>query len=400
MKDLPQAFRHGQWAGPSALFSIAVYVLWAAVGFHPLFEVLHGRLPWNLTTAVGAIGLLAMPALFASAAGKSRRATGLPHVWTHVLIMLEALAALAACWGLGNTAIDISGLAALLVVPAGQFATAYRALQSFLLLLAFDMVLLFLLSSRLDWSMASHTVTVYGAFQLFAALTMASFKRADQARDAAQRINAELLATRRLLLEGARGEERLQLSRDLHDIVGHKLTALKLQLRLCARDAALPTRQFVDESMRLADDLLTDVRGVVGALRASDGIDLHESLAALVPPVPRPQVRLELAPDARVPGVEQAQTLLRCAQEGLTNALRHSGAENIVMRLARSEGGVALSIEDDGQIETPPLWGNGLRGMQERLTMAGGTLEVAPAKTGGLTVRAWLPLAESPEMRA
>jgi signal transduction histidine kinase len=206
--------------------------------------------------------------------------------------------------------------------------------------------------------------------------------------------NSELLATRQLLLESARGEERLRLSRELHDIVGHKLTALKLQLRLCMRDATSPTRDTISECMRLSDELLTDVRGVVSTLRTADGIDLHQSLAALVPAIPHPHVRLELAEDALVSRVEQAEALLRCAQEGLTNALRHSGAENITLRLTHSDAGIALSIEDDGHAQTPPRWGNGLKGMQERLTQLGGTLEVAAAQGSGIRVRAWLPQPE------
>jgi signal transduction histidine kinase len=190
----------------------------------------------------------------------------------------------------------------------------------------------------------------------------------------------------------ARGEERLRLSRELHDVVGHKLTALKLQLRLCVRDAASPIRDSLSECMRLSDELLTDVRGVVSTLRVSDGIDLHQSLAALVPAIPRPHVRLELAEDARVPRVEQAETFLRCAQEGLTNALRHSGAENITLRLTRADAGITLSIEDDGHPQSAPQWGNGLKGMHERLTQLGGTLNVSTAADGrGLKLRAWLP---------
>ncbi len=181
----------------------------------------------------------------------------------------------------------------------------------------------------------------YGSLQAFAATALSYAKQAVQARDMTMLTNSELLATRQLLLESARGEERLRLSRELHDVVGHKLTALKLQLRLCVRDATSPTRESLSECMRLSDELLTDVRGVVSTLRAADGIDLHQSLAALVPAIPRPRVRLELAGDALVPRVEQAETLLRCAQEGLTNALRHSGAENITLRLAHSDTGIA-----------------------------------------------------------
>jgi len=212
----------------------------------------------------------------------------------------------------------------------------------------------------------------------------------EQARDELLLINAELRATRKLLLESARSEERLRLSRELHDVVGHTLTALKLQLRLCVR--AAPMDGALVECVRLSDELLANVRGVVGALRVDDGIDLHDALRALVPQLPRPQIRLEIGADARVPGVEQAQALLRCAQEGLTNALRHSGAEHITLRLVRADGGVSLSIEDDGQAQAEPIWGNGLNGMQERLQGLGGALRVEMrGSRQGLRVCAFLP---------
>jgi signal transduction histidine kinase len=185
-----------------------------------------------------------------------------------------------------------------------------------------------------------------------------------------------------------RSEERLHLSRELHDAVGHKLTALKLQLR--ARKAADPT---LAECERLADEVLTEVRGVVSALRQHDGIDLEQALTALVPALPHPQVRLELAPAARAAGLAQAQALLRCAQEGLTNALRHSGAAHVAIRLAADAQGIALSIEDDGRAQRAPAPGNGLRGMRERLEALGGKLEIGVAEGGGLRLRAWLPQA-------
>jgi signal transduction histidine kinase len=229
-------------------------------------------------------------------------------------------------------------------------------------------------------------------FQAFAALTTTYARRAENARDALGSINAELLATRRLLLESARGEERLRLSRELHDIAGHKLTALKLQLRMAERDIPEGQRPVLADCVRLSDELLADVRGVVDTLRAHDGIDLHAALAALVPSLPRPTVRLELAPEARVPRLDQAQALLRCAQEGLTNALRHGNAGTVVLRLHASGQEIELQIEDDGQASALPVFGNGLTGMRERLAGLGGRLVIDLLDAGGLRLRVLLPL--------
>jgi signal transduction histidine kinase len=147
------------------------------------------------------------------------------------------------------------------------------------------------------------------------------------------------------------------------------------------------------ECLRLSDELLADIRGVVDTLRAHDGIDLHAALTALAPALPRPRLRLELAADARVSGLNPAQALLRCTQEGLTNALRHSSAENLVLRLMSTAQGVELQIEDDGRATMVPVFGNGLNGMRERLAALGGGLDIEIVDGGGLRLRARLPAA-------
>lgn len=376
--------RAWRWAGPSVPLTVAVYVAWAAVALAPLSDAFHGRLPLSGRSVAGILGLFAVPIVYIVS---NLRRLDVPWTrTTHALLLLQACAALVACWGLRYIS-----LAALLVIVAARFGAAYRPRTAFLLVLAMNLIFLLSLVSWLDAESIWAVLVGYGSLQAFAAVTMAYARQAVDAREIAMLTNAELLATRQLLLESARGEERLRLSRELHDVVGHKLTALKLQLRLSLRDAASPTRDSLNECMRLSDELLTDVRGVVSTLRAADGIDLHQSLAALVPAVPQPHVRLELADDARVSRVEQAETLLRCAQEGLTNALRHSGAENIVVRLTHSDTAITLSIEDDGHAQAPPRWGNGLKGMQERLAQLGGTLDVSTAEGGGLKLRASLP---------
>jgi signal transduction histidine kinase len=376
-----QAWR---WTGPSIPLTVAAYLAWAAVALAPLADAVSGRLSLTGWSVAGLVSLIAVPVLF-TFANFSRPEQARTRT-RHALMLLQACAAVLACWGL-----KYIPLAALLVIVAAQFGGVYRPRTTFLLLLVANLAFLASLVSWLDVESILTVMIGYGSLEAFAAAAMSYAKQAVAARDIAMLTTSELLATRQLLLESARGEERLRLSRELHDVVGHKLTALKMQLRLGMRDAASPTRESLSECMRLSDELLTDVRGVVSTLRAADGIDLHQSLAALVPAIPRPHVRLELADDARVPRVEQAETFLRCAQEGLTNALRHSGAENITLRLTRSDTGIALSIEDDGHAQASPRWGNGLKGMQERLNQLGGTLEVAAAEGRGLKVRAWLP---------
>jgi signal transduction histidine kinase len=295
---------------------------------------------------------------------------------------------LLAIWGLPQS----GATPVLLIIVAAQSCAVFTTRNAVLAMLAFNVVFATLLITRWHLASAIPALFSYGGFQAFAMLTTTYARRAEDARDALGRINAELLATRQLLLESARGEERLRLSRELHDVAGHKLTALKLQLRVIERELPEPAqRAAVDDCVRLSDELLADVRGVVDTLRVHDGIDLHAALSALIPQLPRPQVRLELAADARVAGLDQAQALLRCAQEGLTNALRHSTAERIVLRLLATAQGIELQVEDDGRANAVPVFGNGLLGMRERLAALGGRLELETVASGGLRLRAQLP---------
>ena len=131
------------------------------------------------------------------------------------------------------------------------------------------------------------TVTVlYAAFEAFAALTMHYARSAEDARDRLARVNADLLATRALLADSSRDAERLRVARELHDVAGHKLTALRLNLRaLVADEDAVPQLKLAEQ---LSAELLGDIRGVVHALRDVDGLDIGTALRALAAPFPRP----------------------------------------------------------------------------------------------------------------
>ncbi|MEL2266475.1 histidine kinase, partial [Klebsiella pneumoniae] len=77
------------------------------------------------------------------------------------------------------------------------------------------------------------------------------------------RVNADLLATRALLADSARDAERLRLARELHDVAGHKLTAMRLNLRALAADPVLAGREGLVLAEQLSGELLADIRQVV-----------------------------------------------------------------------------------------------------------------------------------------
>jgi signal transduction histidine kinase len=165
----------------------------------------------------------------------------------------------------------------------------------------------------------------------------------------------------------------------------------------------------------MAGTLLREVRQVVSRLREEDGggdrdaggadaaecreTDLAALLDAVTQSVERPRVHLAIAGGLRRPvPPETSGALLRCAQEAVTNAVRHAEAENLWLDLAPRDGGVELVARDDGDgaAGVAIAEGNGLVGMRERLQRLGGRLEVTTRPGEGFELRAWLPLPEGP----
>lgn len=130
---------------------------------------------------------------------------------------------------------------------------------------------------------------------------------------------------------------------------------------------------------------------MVSELRAHDGLDLRAALDALARPVAGTRILVEVEPGLRVDDLAQAQALLRCAQEAITNALRHGRAAEIRIHCLRRDGAIELEVRDDGSAAADPVPGNGLRGMRERVEAVGGALSVQALPGHGVRVRANLP---------
>lgn len=239
------------------------------------------------------------------------------------------------------------------------------------------------------------TALGFGGFQIFAVQVIRNAGRAERLAADLQSVNARLLATRSLLAETARDQERLRLSRELHDVAGHKLTALKLNLRGLTRRLDDEAAREVAVATELADELLQDLRLVVRHLRETDGIDLAKSLHEMARSLPRPGLELHLDDSVRVPRADQAEALLRIVQEALTNAARHGPAGTLHVRIERRAQSLVLTAEDDGRVAGNVRPGTGLTGMRERLAELDGTLEITQSDLGGLKLTASLPLEPS-----
>lgn len=298
------------------------------------------------------------------------------------LLLVEAGSAL------GLAMLPGSGIApTLLVLLAAQAATTWPLRQALLWMGLVNLVLYLLLKPM--HSQPLLVVLSFAGFQGFAMLTVHYAQVAEQARDRLTLAHADLLATRALHADQLRDAERLRLSRELHDVAGHKLTALRLHLRALA--SAPGASAELQLCQQLSAELLTDLRAVVQAMRDTGQLDIATALRALAAPLPRPRLELDIDEHVRIDNPELAHVLLRCVQEALTNSARHSQARTLHVQLSQDGSTLRLCIADDGSLRQLPRWGNGLTGMHERIVEQGGQLQVGRSASGSLQLQARFP---------
>lgn len=213
-----------------------------------------------------------------------------------------------------------------------------------------------------------------------------------RARGELRRVHSELLATQSLLAENTRIAERVRISRDLHDLVGHHLTALSLNLEVASHTSEGKSREHVDQAASIARLLLADVREVVSNMRQDAQVDLGNAIQTLVDGVPDLDIHLDLPEDLSQTDPRRAQVLLRCTQELVTNVVRHARARNLWISLSRDQVGMALTARDDGLGALNLIPGNGINGLRERLRELGGRLDIATGAGAGFCVTARIPL--------
>ncbi len=235
---------------------------------------------------------------------------------------------------------------------------------------------------------------LFGTFHLFALLTARTADRAEVARDRAEFLNRELIATQHLLSEASRQSERTRIARDLHDLLGHHLTALSINLQIAERLSDGEARDKIAESRALARLLLSDVRDAVSTLRDESAVDFERSIKLLVERVPQLDIDLDIQADLEITEFEVAESLLRCIQEALTNTLRHADAKRSWIRVWREDDTVHLEIRDDGDKAKEIHEGNGLKGMRERLAQLKGTLRLDQVDNA-LRLHVTIPMAPS-----
>jgi signal transduction histidine kinase len=301
------------------------------------------------------------------------------------------------CATLTMTALMTCDFVALsLVVLASQGALVLPRRHTAVFVAVPTVALCYLVVRRWNWSdgAVSHLVGLVAA-EIFAAVAVHLARHAaETARDLAQ-ANAELRAARSLLEETSRAHERARISRELHDVLGHDLAALGLQLEVATHVAPERAGVHVAKAQEVSARLLRSVRDVVRATRDAPSADLRGALRALAEGVPGMAVHLELPADLHVDDAARGHCLLRCVQEIVTNALKHSRAANLWITVGVADGALTVEARDDGQGAREVRAGYGLSGMRARLEEMGGWLRVASEPSRAFAVSARLP-AEGP----
>jgi signal transduction histidine kinase len=292
------------------------------------------------------------------------------------LLLAESTLALALAW-LGMPHFE----GALFAIVAAQTPQVMAPLAACLWAVAQGVVLAPIVLPSHGPVGTAKAVGEYLAFSMFALLVLVLRERERAARLDLARVNATLLATQALLAEQTRHAERLRVAREVHDAIGHGLTAASLHLQLAARSS--DPKEPVRAAQEAVTTTLAEVRDLVRVMRGDRAFDAASAIRSLCEGVREPRIHLEVAPALRIRDAERALTIFRCVQEALTNAMRHARARNVWIAVSESE----VAVRDDGVGALPLQLGNGLRGLRERVTGAGGTLDVGSAGGTGLSIR-------------
>jgi signal transduction histidine kinase len=262
----------------------------------------------------------------------------------------------------------------------------------------------FTLRSADFWLNLLQWVLAYGAALAFVVLFTQVAVRERLARAEVERLAVELREANRQLREYATQAEELatlkernRLAREIHDGLGHYLTAINMQIQagraVVEHDRELGF-QALEKAQALAQDGLAEVRRSVSSLRASplDQRSLPQAVGDLVDECRAAGIATEYAVLGQVralsPQVEL--TLYRVAQEGMTNMRKHAQASSAEVVLNyRGDGWVHLAVRDGGIGAEDPSGGYGLVGIRERVQLLRGQvqIETAPGEGFALLVR-------------
>ncbi|MEY2805745.1 MAG: hypothetical protein RIR65_162 [Planctomycetota bacterium] len=305
---------------------------------------------------------------------------------THAPVAALSALALLANWLIPMVLTGVALTGILLVVAAVEFARLPRRVA--VACMAAQTILLFAIyagSHGWPFGIASLAASGYGLMQVVLESTarLAMLERARRVElEGAVR---ELRSTRAMLEETVRADQRSEIARELHDVLGHQLVALGLQLDAAGSPASADERARLAESRRLVAAALSSVRSVVAGLRDQEAVDLAAALKSLATEGPGPRVVVRVDGDAPRMTLDLAEALLRCAQEALTNARKHAEARVVEIGLDKER----LVVRDDGRGMGGAEPGFGLQSMRARCEALGCELAIGSSPHGTQVAIRW-----------
>src|SRR5215468_3246872 len=296
------------------------YALYAIAGLEPVIDQ-RSPVTWAWVVAYAVLGLAFHLGSSAPDDARHRRRRAIALV--AMTAALLAMAAFRPCTYGALTLVMVASQAALILSPratalwvVGQTAAVGACLVP-----------------TFGWLLGLAEIVAILGFQGFAVAAIVAARREAEAR-------AKLAAA----------NERTRIARDLHDVLGHDLTALGLQLEIAAHLDGERARAQTAKARELAARLLRDVRAVVAAMRDDRPRALIEEIRAKLVEVPGLAIHLDAPGSLVVDEPGRAECIVRCVQEVVTNARRHAvGAENIWIRVRREAGAVVVEARDDGR---------------------------------------------------
>ncbi|MEV7005977.1 sensor histidine kinase [Streptosporangium sp. NPDC051022] len=335
---------------------------------------------------LGVLGVVAFSVLYvrmvrvAVAGGEARRELAVSGVIVVVLLLVED----GPLWSWGLLSVAWSSGAALMLdrfwttvasVGAGALAvlvTPFGAASPFGRDPAFSLIAYLVMAASLPAA---------NRFQLW-------FWKVVRAAEEGKEARARLAVT----------EERLRFSRDLHDLVGHSLSAIALKSEVAVKLSGVDVERAaaeMDEVRGLAREALKEIRTAVRGYRT---VDLHAELRSMVAVLEAGGIRCALETQQEPVPEEPATLLAWVIREGTTNVLRHSSATRCHITIGVRDGTAVLEMTNDGVSGTGDSGGpgnhggTGLTGLSERVTAVGGVLTAGAGGAGEFRLRATIPL--------
>ena len=206
------------------------------------------------------------------------------------------------------------------------------------------------------------------------------------------RTNEELQRAQAELNRTARLDERLQIAQNLHDSLGHHLTALSLNLEAAAHS---PIPDSANGPIRTAQQLarasLREIRALVHETKEERAIDLAHELQQLAQDLPSPKLHVTCTPPLQELPPDVARVLLQTVQEVTTNSIRHGAASNLWIAIDSTPSHLALRARDDGRGTSSIRIGFGLAGIQRRIEALGGSVRLGSGPGSGFEVQLEVP---------